>query len=356
MSGLFERGRALLVGIAGYSHLKALPDVVLNDVADFADVLRSEKHCGYPPDQVRTLAEATNQGLRDALAAFASECRPDDTAVFVFSGHGERIDAGAGTGSYLCPVEFDPARPKDTGISREELSAMLTAVPARRLLVILDACHSAGSVVFKAGAESIELKAGFSGVDFERLGAGAGRVLFASSREDEYSMILDGDRNSLFTGHILAGLRGAAPRGSDGTVGVLDLFKHASGSMRERSQHPVMKAELESNFPVALAGGGGSTVKSGDTRLNADSWWRRLERTAVDLYPTGPQEQQIWSRAGCEVSVLRSDLNGRATWHAALQTLKRGGSGAEAPNSLLRIMLEDFPANAALLELEAKPH
>jgi hypothetical protein len=111
-------------------------------------------------------------------------------------------------------------------------------------------------------------------------------------------MILGGMRNSLFTHHVLGGLRGAAHRDADGTVGVLDLFKHVSTSVRAKSQHPVMKADIESNFPVALARdrvAAPSSAKSGAARSDLGSWWPLFERTAVLLYPAGPQDQEIWS-------------------------------------------------------------
>jgi metacaspase-1 len=320
-------------------------------VEDVADLLRSADHCGYLPEQVRVLrdGEARAASLKLALADFASTCGTDDTAVFVFSGHGERVVQGSRTVSYLCPLDFDPLNPGSTGISRDEFSGLLSAIPAKRLLVILDACHSAGSLVFKAGAVSLELKAGLSNGDFAALGTGAGRVLLASSREDEFSAILGGMRNSLFTYHLLEGLRRGASGGADGTIGVLDLFKYVSAAVRERSQHPVMKADnLEGNFPVALAAASPPvTAKSGGGRDPA--WWLKLEQVAIRLYPTGPQEQEIWSRGGCSVAALKPNLNGRASWHAALRMLRLGGDGD--PARLLSAMADDFPSNPELSEL-----
>ena len=43
---------------------------------------------------------------------------------------------------------------------------------------------------------------------YERLAAGRGRAILSSSRDTEFSYLLSGASNSLFTQHLLAGLRG----------------------------------------------------------------------------------------------------------------------------------------------------
>jgi hypothetical protein len=79
----------------------------------------------------------------------------------------------------------------------------------------------------------------------------------ASSRSTEYSYVMPGDTNSLFTRHLLDGLRGAAP-GPGGVIRVFDLFDYVQPRVTadEPQQHPIFKAEIEENFPVALYAGG----------------------------------------------------------------------------------------------------
>jgi hypothetical protein len=63
--------------------------------------------------------------------------------------------------------------------------------------------------------------------------------------------------NSLFTQHLLAGLRGGAP-GPGGVIRIFDLFDYLQPRVTgdHGDQHPIFKAELEENFPVALYLGG----------------------------------------------------------------------------------------------------
>jgi hypothetical protein len=69
----------------------------------------------------------------------------------------------------------------------------------------------------------------------------------------------------------------------------------------------------------------------------------------VQLYPTGPSHNEIWSRAGGDLSALSVSGNGRAAWHAALRMLSNGGGGAGITlTKLLGAALEDFPGNNQL--------
>jgi hypothetical protein len=91
----------------------------------------------------------------------------------------------------------------------------------------------------------------------EILQAGRGRVILASSRSTESSWVLPGAQNSLFTQHLLAGLRGGAP-GPSGVIRIFDLFHYLQPKVTadQSAQYPVFKAELEENFPLALYLGG----------------------------------------------------------------------------------------------------
>ena len=87
--------------------------------------------------------------------------------------------------------------------------------------------------------------------------AGRGRVILASSRSTEYSYVLPGAEYGLFTEHLLGGLRGGVAS-DDGLVRIFDLFEYLQPRVTKAHprQHPIFKAELEENFPVALYRGG----------------------------------------------------------------------------------------------------
>jgi hypothetical protein len=69
--------------------------------------------------------------------------------------------------------------------------------------------------------------------------------------------VLPGASNSLFTHHLLEGLRGGAP-GPGGVIRIFDLFHYIQPRVTNDrgDQHPIFKAELEENFAIALYLGG----------------------------------------------------------------------------------------------------
>lgn len=352
----FPNGHALLIAVAAYSKVSPLPAAVINDAREIASVLVSTSNCGYNSANVNTLldSEATLDSIRRELQSLASRAKPDDTVVIFFSGHGVRLDTSSDGESALVPIDCDPSNISATTLSEREFSTALTQIKAQRLVVFIDACHSGGAGTFKATGPIPDL--GFNEKSLGRLAQGTGRVLIASSRASETSLILDGASNSLFTEHLLGALRGKARTHRDGLIRVFELFNHVAEKVRNAApgrQHPIFKAsDLEDNFPVALDCGGikGPLIDYGDNRTNdAD---KKLEDILPDLYPIGPQDQEIWSRAGGDISQLRLMGTGRANWFAALRALKQGGGGRNITRrTLIEAVLEDFPHHPTLTNL-----
>jgi len=85
--------------------------------------------------------------------------------------------------------------------------------------------------------------------------------------------------------------------------------------------------------------------------LSSDEW-NSLEQVAVELYPRGANDNQVWSRAGGDLSLLDFGSIGKASWHSALRNLKQGGGGKGITvSSLLKEMASDFPRHAVLESL-----
>lgn len=259
-----DNAHALVIGIANYERINPLPPTVLKDAQDIHDLLIDPQHCGYPKENVQLLLDqqATLKALRAALKDLATRTTEDSTVFFYLSSHGGRIEEGPQAGEYFLPIDIDYTSDKTlskTAISGDELTKALQAIPARKLVVLFDCCYSGGLGRPKsASAEATpELKIGLPEKYYEALQTGRGRVILASSRETEVSWVMPNAVNSLFTEHLLAGLRGGIAS-EDGLVRIFDLFEYVQPRVTgsEGRQHPIFKADLEENFPVSLYLGG----------------------------------------------------------------------------------------------------
>lgn len=366
MSNGFANGKALLIGIGqGYPGHLALPRVVRADAEEISRVLSDPVLCGYLSQNVQVLLDeqATRENILDGLDRLATTAQSEDTVFVFFSGHGGyQIDA-SDAGGYLCPVDFDSLDLQGTGISADELTARIAAINAARIVVALDACHADGAVFIKGEDAGKGLRLGFRDAALDKLASGAGRVVISACRQDETSRTHVASGHSLFTYYLLEGLLGKAVDRGDGFVRVLDLFHYVSEEVpkqatRDHVQHPVLKVHAENNFPLTLRKGGllkgvgasetGAVLGTAVGPLES----AQLENVLCQLYPSGPGHDEIWSRAGGDMSTLRLSGNGRASWHSAIRALKQGGGGqAISVGSLVQSALLDYPGNSDLLVL-----
>ncbi len=282
-----DNAYALIVGIAGYAHIARLPEAVRNDARDVRDLLADPRHGGYPPGHVTLLLDeqATRAGLLGALASLAARSDAGSSVVIYISGHGAQVPSGARAGEYILPVDCVPTSAEDlasTAISGAEFAAALRAIPAGKVLVVFDCCHAGGLGRPKEG-QALLVKAGLPDGYYERLADGRGRAILASSRDSESSYVLPAAANSLFTQHLLAGLKGGIPR-EDGLIRVFDLFEYVQPRVTrdQPAQHPVFRADLEENFPVALGPARdtapGGTAPGDDEGFRYDAYLSYVDR------------------------------------------------------------------------------
>jgi len=84
--------------------------------------------------------------------------------------------------------------------------------------------------------------------------------------------------------------------------------------------------------------------------LTVEEAWDAFEGEAIELYPTGPWHDELWSRSGGKNEDLVNEGTGRASWHRCVRSLRNGmPPGAEA---LLRVMTEQYYYNDTLRQLQ----
>ena len=151
--------------------------------------------------------------------------------------------------TYLCPTDTDPNKLDKTAISGDFFLNLLKKIPAKKMLVIIDACHAGGAEI----KNHKTWKSGLPQDYYARLSKGEGRVLIASSKENQFSYIKG--KNSLFTHYFIEALIGGANIRGDGYIHVLDVFDFVSTAVKEAEpkQEPILKAHnLDQNFAIAL--------------------------------------------------------------------------------------------------------
>jgi hypothetical protein len=248
----FKHGHALVVGVGG-----DLPGTV-DDAEALADILTAPGRCAYPPDQVTLLTgpAAMRQAILDGLDTLAQSTDAQSTVVVYFSGHGYRVSSAMGTGYFLLPHNYDLSDLPGTCISGQAFTEKLRAIDARKLLVLLDCCRAGGI----GEPKSPGLTFAKSPIPPEAetiLGEGKGRMIVASSREDELSYA--GKPHSAFTVALLESLSGKEVDQKDGYVRVSDLALHAREVVPQRTggkQHPTIEFHRADNFAVAYYAGG----------------------------------------------------------------------------------------------------
>jgi TIR domain/Caspase domain len=250
----------LVIGIADYAEIRKLPKV--RDADDLAAALVDPALCGYDPKHLTVLldGDASREKIRAGFATLKKRCDGDSTVFLYFSGHGGQILEGANKGQYLLPVDVVYPGEKDlarTAISGAEFTGALKAIKARRLTVVLDCCHAGGIGEPRELEAAEHIETGLSDGYLNELKSGTGRVIISATRGTDPAHVRDGARYGVFTGHFLDGLRGAA-RGDGGVIRILDLYSYVQAKVvaDQPNQRPVLKVELEENYPIVLYHGG----------------------------------------------------------------------------------------------------
>ena len=271
MSKLFTDGHACIIGIGG-----DLPNTV-DDAIGFAKILTDPERCAYPVEQVSLLTkeQAKREHILTALDRLAQSTTPDSTAIIYFSGHGYQVTASMGESYYLIPFSYDLSKLYKTAISGTEFTTKLKAIPAKKLLVLLDCCHAGGLGDTKSLGYTA-VKAPLPPEAQALLAEGKGRVVIASSTADELSYA--GRPYSAFTLALIESLAGKGVSQKDGYVRVADLALYAREVVPQRThdrQHPILNFEQADNFVLAYYAGGEKEPKglpySGEPEIESEA-------------------------------------------------------------------------------------
>lgn len=261
----FDRGHALVIGVGSYAHIpSANIPISVRDAKAVRSLLCDPNLCAYLPEQVTLLHDgaATREGILRTLDALAGKIAPENTVLLYYCGHGEY---GTDGNYYLTTHDIQASGGrvvKGTGISEAELLGKLRAIPAKRLLLLFNLCHS-GEISPDLGIGDQERT--FGDVSLPEtatdalLSTGEGRIIITACRPEQRSWIGSGTL-SIFTQALVDGLggKGYVPN-NNGYVSAFALYEHMYVSIKEATGKlgKIQEPELTvlrgvGPFPVSL--------------------------------------------------------------------------------------------------------
>jgi hypothetical protein len=266
-----------------------------NDAERIRDVLVG--FGGFSSDRVALLRDPDTSEVRATLRDLTrtAQSTSEDTIVFFYySGH----------------ADDQQLHLKGEPLTFKELHASLRGMSATIKLAVIDACKS-GAVTRKGGTRVDEFAVS---VDSPKL---SGLVILTSSGADELSQESRALAGSVFTHHLVSGLRGAADGNKDSQVTLAEAYQYAYTRTRADTavtgvpQRPSFKYELSGQGELVLAQLKASkfaqmTLPKGDTtkyvvldnrewRLIAEAHAEKDREVAIALAPGNYRVKKVFA-------------------------------------------------------------
>lgn len=205
---------------------------------------------------------ATTAAVRDALTRFLPRAGPNDLVFIYLAGHGSP-DPFEPQKLYFILHDTKVAAMPKTALGMLELQESLDhLIRAQRVVVFIDACHSAGISGSKlvTGRQLIQQENNVFNLYAERLFREEGRAVLTSSDVNEISQEGSkwGGGHGVFTWSLLEGMRGAGDLNKDKVVTAGELFDYVSDNVRKETnsrQNPRAQAGTNNDFPLAIVKG-----------------------------------------------------------------------------------------------------
>ena len=250
---------ALIIGISRYMNnsrgVRNL-DYADADAKALYDFLQQPLAGGFERENMLLLSneDATLARIRSALTSFVAKASENDLLLIFFAGHGDR-DPYAEQNLYLIVHDTSLDAMSQTALSMPDLRRYVDQnVRSKRLVLLLDACHSAGL----SSEGTRDLGKNLTNQYLQKLlYQDQGRAIITSSAVDEKSHEDSkwGNGHGVFTYYLLEGLRGHADSNDDHVVTVGELYRYVYQNVRQdtaRQQNPQKLLGDNENLVLAV--------------------------------------------------------------------------------------------------------
>lgn len=254
---------ALIVGISEYkdSRISGLR-YAARDAKAFHDWLVSPHGGRYAPPNVRLLLNeaATSAALRSSLFTWLKRALAEDMVVMYFAGHGSPDTPDSNQNLFLLTHGTNYDDIAATAFPMWDLSTALKRfVRARKVVVIADACHSAGVGqefdVARRSGRGLKVNPVTSG--FQCIAQLSDGVCVLSASDDkQFSQESHkwGDGHGVFTHFLLKGLSGEADYNHDNSITLGELIPFLSEQVRretKNAQSPTVAGKFDPALTIA---------------------------------------------------------------------------------------------------------
>jgi uncharacterized caspase-like protein len=251
---------AVVIGVGEYQSAD-IPDLKFAqaDAQAVHDFLRSDAAGPFEEDHVLFLSNenATAARMREALFVFLQQADWDDLVFIYYAGHGAP-DPARPDNLYLLPHDADVNALAATAFPMWDVkTALRRQIAAERVIVIADACHSAGTADGGASGGDGNSIAG----SFAELFTPSRRLMMTAADTNEFS--LEDARwggHGVFTHFLLEALQGKGDANGDGIITFTETFDHVSKSVvgaTQGRQNP-QRAGL-GDVPLAVVAAGSTS-------------------------------------------------------------------------------------------------
>lgn len=197
--------------------------------------------------------QATRTKIKAEFDVLA-KCAEEDVVVITYSGHGSATHE-------LATFDADPADLRATSIPLDELTGWFSAIPARRLVFVLDCCFSGGAGARFLAVDSIPRSMESADELLTQL-SGDGRLLITASSATQEALESSRLGHGLLTHYLLEALQGAEEVRQEGKVSVYKLLEFVSkrvsddAALTGRAQTPSLRGRIDGalTWPIFKTG------------------------------------------------------------------------------------------------------
>jgi len=265
----------LTIGVSDYSKVTGFAGAGTHEhdlpgtPTDVKNVRRTLRAFGFEDSTTIQLFDrsATTSAVRAALERLTAEAGTNDLAVLYISTHGMERDYGKA--GMTMPVFFDTNVGADPNslLDFAELVKLFSRIPAKQLIMFIDACHSGGAArrmtTVAISLRSVDVTHSGGSPDIARVltaakGIRSDIAVMSAARTDESALDLGPSVGGLFTSRLMTALtttRGATP--------LEDVYKNYVWSpvIEYCKKNPPVEPPCQ--HPVLGYGGAGNMIRFG---------------------------------------------------------------------------------------------